>query len=188
MKISRLTILLLAVVSLMLTSCKESDDMISRRYPCRFHFYQQMHPTSIIWAAYRSPGTYVFVYTQVETSKGVSYRYVYVQSCDASTPLERNRIETQIESNVPYMLGASNEVGLIIGCTNFNGPVAYDRCCPNCTGIYPLAWAENKQRVTCPSCKRVYDLETGAISSGGEGDALMRYLISSDDVRLNVTN
>ena len=80
MKISRLTILLLAVVSLMLTSCKESDDMISRRYPCRFHFYQQMHPTSMIWAAYRSPGTYVFVYTQVETSKGVSYRYVYVQS------------------------------------------------------------------------------------------------------------
>lgn len=178
----------LLLLLLLLTACTNENDLISRRYPCRFHFYFQIHPTSMLMAAYRSPGTYVFTYSTVETEKGVSYRYVYVQSNNPDMPLERNRIETQIESNVPYLLGASNEVGLIVGCTNFNGPVAYDRVCPNCAGTYPLTWNGNKQQVVCGSCKRVYDLETGAVTEGSEGSPLMRYMVSIDDVRLSVMN
>ncbi len=181
-------LLIIVAAMALLSSCSKENDFISRRYPCRFHFYQQMHPTSLLFAAYRSPGTYVFVYTKMEVIKGISYRYVYVQSSSSSTPVERNRIETQVESNVPYLLGASNDVGLIIGCTNFNGPVAYDRTCPNCTGTYPLIWAESKTQVTCASCHRNYDLETGAISAGADGDPLMRYIVSLDNVRLNVSN
>jgi len=132
----------------------------------------------------------VFVWTKIEVDvkKGTSYRYVYVQSNDGKTPTESNLINTQIEANVPYMLGASNEMGLIVGCTNFNGPVAYDRICPNCVGVYPLQWTGNRQQVLCNNCKRVYDLETAAITSGAEGDPLMRYMVSLDNLRLTVSN
>lgn len=181
--------LIAMVVLTALTACKENET-ISRRYPCRFHFYREMHPTSLMFSAYSSPGTYVFVWTKIEVDvkKGTSYRYVYVQSNDGKTPTESNLINTQIESNVPYMLGASNEMGLIVGCTNFNGPVAYDRICPNCVGVYPLQWTGNRQQVLCNNCKRVYDLETAAITSGAEGDPLMRYMVSLDNLRLTVSN
>lgn len=184
--LSGLSILLVSLLMLF-ASCKENDT-ISHRYPCRFHFYKELHPTSLIFSAYNSPGTYVFVYSKVEIDGTRSSRFVYVESSSNKVPVERNRMETQIENNVPYVLGANNEIGLIIGCTNFSGPVAYDRICPNCTGIYPLVWAGNGQRVSCNSCKRVYELETGAISSGSDGEPLMRYVISLDNVRLNVTN
>ena len=185
---------LLSLVALLMTmlttSCKE-DDVVSHRYPCRFYFYYQMHPTSLVFSAYRSPGNYVYVYQKMENDpeRGVVFRYICVQSNDGKTPLERNRIETQVESNVPYVLGANNEIGLIIGCTNFNGPVAYDRICPNCTGYFPLTWvATNRQRVECSNCKRVYELATGAIVEGNGGDALLRYKVSLDEVRLSVGN
>ena len=175
------------MVSLVLTSCEKDND-ISRKYPCRFHFYREMHPTSLIFSSYQSPGAYVYVYTKIVREATGSVRYVYAQSNDGKTPLEYNRIATQVEANVPYLLGANNDIGLIIGCTNFSGPVAYDRICPNCTGYMPLIWAANPQQVTCNNCKRVYDLETRAIVSGAGGSPLMRYLTSLDDKRLNVTN
>lgn len=187
---TRIGTLLLLALSLLSVSCTKDNSTISRRYPCRFHFYVQMHPTSMLLSAYKSPGTYVFTYSKVELDreKGVSYRYVNVLTNNPDTPEERNRIETQIENNVPYMMGASNEVGLIVGRTNFSGPVAYDRACPTCTGIYPLTWNGKKPQVVCNSCKRVYDLETGAIVEGAEGEPLMRYLVSMDDVKLTVQN
>ena len=180
--------LLLFLSIFLLNACSKDDDPISRRYPCRFFFYVQQHPNSIIFSAYRSSGMFVYVYSKVEMEKGISYRYVYAQSNGANSEIERNRIETQIESNVPYMLGANNEIGLIIGCTNFNGPVAYDRICPNCSMLQPLRWHANRQQVQCPVCQRVYELETGAISSGSDGDALLRYNISLDGTRLSVGN
>ncbi len=190
LRISWIRALFLLALPLLVASCTKENSMISRRYPCRFHFYFQMHPSSMLMAAYNSPGTYVFTYSKVEMDRerGASYRYVYVVTNNPDTPEERNRIETQIESNVPYMMGASNEVGLIVGRTNFNGPVAYDRACPTCTGVYPLAWNGRKAQVVCNNCKRVYDLETGAIVEGAEGEPLMRYMVSVDDVKLTVMN
>lgn len=181
-------LLLTSCIAALFFSCKE-DDPISRRYPCRFTFYRQPHPTSIIFTACQSPGTYVYVYTTVEKEGDHSYRFVNALSNDGKTPTERNRIETQVETNIPYMLGASNEIGLIVGLTNFNGLTAFDRVCPNCSGLQPLAWAKsNKQRVNCSKCNRTYELETGNIVEGADGDALLRYGISIDDVRLNVGN
>ncbi len=181
---------LLLCVLMTFTSCTKENNMISDRYRCIFHFYRQIYPTSMLFAAYSSPGTYVGVYTKMEMDKdkGVTYRYVYVESNSKNTPVERNRIEAQVALNVPYQLGASNEIGLIVGCTNFNGPVAYDRTCPNCIGTYPLSWVDARQQVTCKNCNRIYELETAAIISGADGDPLMRYMVSMDDVRLNVWN
>jgi len=60
--------------------------------------------------------------------------------------------------------------------------------CPNCSMLQPLRWHANRQQVQCPACQRVYELETGAISSGADGDALLRYNISLDGTRLSVGN
>lgn len=172
---------------MMPSSCKKEDDVISRRYPCRFQFYAEQHPTSIIFSACKSPGSYVYIYTKV-LANGV--RHVYAQSNDEKTPTEDNIISTDKELNyTAYLLGANNEIGLIVGCTNFNGLAAYDRTCPNCTGMRPLGWSsQNRQQVFCNACKRTYDLETGAITTGSKGDALLRYGCNFDGARLNVGN
>lgn len=176
--------LLLLVFLSCLTACKE-DDPISRRHPCRFYFYYQPHPTSLIFSAYKSAGMYVYVYTKTESN---GMRHVLVQSNDSRSTLEDNLITTDLEKMAPYSLGASNSVGLIIGCTNFSGPTAFDRTCPNCYGSQPLEWSTNRQQVTCSHCHRIYDLETSSIVEGAEGEALMRYIINFDGNRLSVTN
>jgi len=166
-----------------LSSCKE-DDPISHRYPCRFRFSVQGHETSIVFAACRSAGSYVYVYTRID-NRGV--RHVLAQSNGDKQGEEDNIIATDKENNYSaYLLGASNEIGLIVGRTNFSGLTAYDRICPNCTGYLPLTWTGNRQHVLCSNCKRTYDLETG--NSGDDGDALLRYHASFDEAVLVVGN
>lgn len=166
-------------------SCKE-DDPISHRYPCRFRFAVQGHETSIIFTACRSAGTYVYVYTRID-NHGV--RHVLAQSNSEKQSEEDNVIATDKEANYQaYMLGASNEIGLIVGRTNFSGLTAYDRICPNCSGLLPLTWTGNRQQVACDHCHRTYDLETGNIIGGSDGDALLRYRASFDESVLVVGN
>ncbi len=176
---------LLVLLTTLLWSCADVDDWISRRYPGRrFFFFHMEHPTSILFAAYKNPGMYVYAYTRVVNG----IRHVYIQSSDSSTPAEDNLITTEREKRATYIVGASSEIGLIIGCSNFNGPKAYDRCCPNCAGYQALSWAKNVQHVTCRRCNREYDLETGAIVGGSDGDILMRYGVAFDGEKLYVGN
>ena len=170
----------------LLLSCEKVDDLVSRRYPCRFLFDGQQHPTSLLLAAVKSPGTYVYVTT---TGNGqTAVRHVYVTSNDGKTPREDNIIRTDRENYSTYQLGASNDIGIFVGCTNFNGPVAYDRACPNCTSLTALDFSGNRQQVSCPKCSRSYALETGAIIEGSDGDALMRYVVSYNGTILTVGN
>lgn len=186
-KIQKILAIIFFSSLVLMSSCKKDDDMISRRYPCRFQFYADQHPTSIIITACKSPGSYVYIYTEID-SKGI--RHVYAQSNNGKTPTEDNIITTDKEvSYTAYLLGANNAIGLIVGCSNFNGLVAYDRICPNCTGMRSLAWSEeNRQHVVCHSCKRTYDLETGALVDGDDGDALLRYGCSFNGTVLSVGN
>ena len=180
----RILLFILALSALI--GCSKEDDPISRRYPCRFYFYHELHPTSVIMSAYHSAGMYVYVYTQVDQT-GV--RYVYAKSNRKDDTVESNAITTAIEKGVPYTLGANNKIGLIIGRTNFNGPTAFDRTCPNCTTNQELTWNENnRQQVECKNCGRIYDLETGSITSGADGSTLLRYAVTIDDRRLIVGN
>ncbi len=160
--------------------------MISRRYPCRFQFDGELHPTSVILSACKSPGTYVYVYTKVTNN----IRHVYALSNSKNAATEDNVIATDKEANYSaYMLGANNAIGLIVGCTNFNGVVAFDRTCPNCAALQPLAWhSTNRQRVVCNKCKRVYELETGVLVEGDAGDALLRYGCNFNGMFLSVGN
>ena len=76
--------------------------------------------------------------------------------------------------------------GFILGTSNFNGYVAWDRQCLNCIlqyggTNYPLEWTGNRQSVICNKCKRVYSLENGTITSGGQGKEdkmLMQYRVT----------
>lgn len=94
-------------------------------------------------------------------------------------------------ANYTY-LGAGNDPkdarknGFIMGLSNFSGPVAWDRQCPNCLEQYggtnyPLEWTGNRQSVICDKCKRIYSLENGTISSGGKSKSdkpLMQYRVT----------
>ena len=175
---------LLAVV--LLVSACEGDNPFSRRYACQFMMKQQTHPASLAFAAVQSPGMYVAVTTTGDGRSSV--RHVYVTSNDGKTPREDNIISTEIEKRTACILGASNNIGIFIGMTNFNGLWAYDRSCPNCTNLQTLDWTGNRQQVACPKCKRTYELETGNIIDGDAGEPLLRYFCSFDGALLHAWN
>ena len=177
--------LVLLVLLLLLCAC-EGDYPYSRRYACNFMMKQQTHPTSLVFAAVQSPGMYVTVTTSGDGR--TTLRHVYVTSNDGKTPVEDNIIRDEDEIRRLYQLGRSNETGLIIGCTNFNGPVAYDRSCPNCESLQTLDFTGNRQQVICVKCGRCYMLDTGGIVSGNNGEPLMRYDCQYNGAWLVVTN
>ena len=170
---------------LILASC-QAESPFSRKYSCQFVFSYDQHPTSLLFAAARSAGTYVYVTASGDGSS--SFRHIYVTSNDGKTPREDNVISTEIEKRTACILGASNNIGIIIGMTNFNGLWAYDRSCPNCTNLQALDWTGNRQQVACPKCKRTYDLETGSITNGEPGESLLRYLCAFDGTLLRAWN
>ena len=170
---------------MILTAC-QAEAPVSRKYNCQLVFYYDQHPTSLLFAAARSAGSYVYV---TSSGDGVSsFRHIYVTSNDGKTPREDNVISTEIEKRAACILGASNNIGIIVGMTNFNGLWAYDRACPNCSSLQAMNWTGNRQQVICPRCQRTYELETGAIISGDEGSPLMRYFCSFDGSILRAWN
>jgi len=170
----------------MLLAACDAEDPVSRKNVCRFFFSYEQHPTSLLFAAARSAGTYVAVTTAGDAR--TSFRHVYVTSNDGKTPREDNVISTDKENYGAYQLGASNDIGLIIGMTNFNGLWAYDRCCPNCMGLTALNFTGNRQQVGCSKCQRTYDLETGNIVDGDSGEHLQRYYCAFDGALLRAWN
>lgn len=166
--------ILLLCTAVVLTACN-AEEMINRDYLCRFSLDTQLHPGSNLEAAVGGVGTFVWVTYSRENGIGCFHVHSY-NSSEEETIL----LTTAEENMISYNLGAYN--GIFIGSTNFNGPWAYDRQCPNClseTGLmkYPLTWV-NKQpmKVECANCKRVYSLETGASETGGL--RLMTYYVS----------
>ena len=145
-----------------------------------------LHQTSLAFAAVKSVGMYVSITTKGDGRTAV--RHVYVTSNEKGAPTEDIIIRSDDENYRVFQLGRSNETGLIVGCTNFNGPVAYDRSCPNCESLQPLTFTGNRQQVACSACKRTYMLDTGAIISGASGDPLQLYKCQFDGVWLTVTN
>lgn len=180
-----LSLSLLLTLSLFLMSC-EGDSSISREDKCSFTFSYENHPTSQLFVAVQNPGCYAFVSTKGDGKNTV--RHVYVQSNEKNATLEDNTITTALENSLVYLLGTNNEIGLIVGCTNFNGPVAYDRTCPNCQVLRAMQWTGNRQQVVCNYCQRSYDLETGGVIQGAEGSALKRYYCAFNGNAVRVWN
>ena len=163
----------LILSSSLLTSC-DADNSISTRYPCQFIFRTIYHPGSSIETALQGAGTYTMI----------SAKKINGETIVLSTAKENY-------ANYSY-LGAGNDQkdatknGFILGTSNFNGYVAWDRQCLNCIlqyggTNYPLEWTGNRQSVICNKCKRVYSLENGTITSGGQGKEdkmLMQYRVS----------
>ncbi len=177
-----ISLLLLLIAGLFISSCENGS--IDHTTMCRFTFLYGDHPTSLIFVAAQNPGYYVFVSTRGDGKSAV--RHVSVSGNDGQE--EDNIIRTAVENNFPYVLGTNNEIGLIIGMTNFDGLRAYDRCCPNCNLQRALQWTGDKQHVKCNLCSRVYSLETGVVTDGEQGNILRRYNCSFNGESLNAWN
>lgn len=157
-----------------------AENSISNKFACRFIFLTQNHAGNTLEVALTGYGTYTFV--------SASYRngvwHILSTPNDGKNKTEDIAITSAVEKQYASYanLGANN--GIVIGHTNFSGLVAYDRQCPNCINQYggtnyPLQWnTQNRQQVTCSKCHRTYELETGVVVDGAEGDRLMQYPIS----------
>ena len=180
---------ILALTGLCLASCG-AENSISRRYPCQFIFKTINHPGTSIETALNNQGTYAFVSTK--QVKGVWHIYSILN--DGKNKVDDYTLSTLTENYANYSyIGAGNDTkdatknGFILGLTNFNGPIAWDRQCPNCITQYgstnfPLEWTGNRQSVVCKKCNRTYALETGAITDGNKGDALMKYNVTYNGI------
>lgn len=175
-----------------LTSCN-ADNSISTRYPCQFIFRTIYHPGSTIENALQGAGTY----TMVSAKKVNGAWNLYSTPNDGKNKTETIVLSTAKENYANYnYLGAGNDPkdaknnGFIMGLSNFNGYVAWDRQCLNCIlqyggTNYPLEWTGNRQSVICNKCKRVYSLENGTVTSGGktkEDKPLMQYRVTYSGV------
>ncbi len=180
------SLMCLLATALLTVGCKNEDSSISREDRCSFTFSYEDHRTSTLFVAVQNPGCYVFVSTKGDGKNTV--RHVYVVSNEEGAEVEDNIIRTAPENNLEYRLGANNEIGLIVGCTNFNGLCGYDRTCPNCTVLRALQWTGNRQKVTCKECKRTYDLETAAVIEGAGGSPLKRYYCAFNGIAVRVWN
>lgn len=178
----------LILSSSLLASC-DADNSISTRYPCQFIFRTIYHPGSSIETALKGAGTY----TMISAKKVNGAWNIYSTINDGKNHTETIVLSTAKENYANYShLGAGNDLkdatknGFILGTTNFNGHVAWDRQCLNCIlqyggTNYPLEWTGNRQSVICNKCKRVYSLENGTITSGGQGKEdkmLMQYRVT----------
>ncbi len=175
------------IAMLLLCSC-DAENTISTQYLCQFIFRTQYHLDCSIVTALSGAGTY----TMVSAKRVNGVWNIYSTLNDGRNHTETIILSTAKENyaNYSHMGAGSNTTdatknGFILGTTNFNGYVAWDRQCPNCIQQYggtnyPLEWAGNRQSVVCNKCKRVYNLENGTITSGGQGKndkALMRYRV-----------
>ena len=175
------------IAMLLLCSC-DAENTISTQYLCQFIFRTQYHLDCSIVTALSGAGTY----TMVSAKRVNGVWNIYSTLNDGRNHTETIILSTAKENyaNYSHMGAGSNTTdatknGFILGTTNFNGYAAWDRQCPNRIlqyggTNYPLEWTGNRQSVVCNKCKRVYNLENGTITSGGQGKndkALMRYRV-----------
>lgn len=171
-------------VVFILAAC-EAENRISTRFPCNFYFNPHLHPGTSIETALNNAGNYTFI-----SVKNNGFWHIYSTLNDGRNITEDIRISTDQTEGwdnriKTYALGANN--GIIIGRSNFQGLVAWDRQCPNCItqygGVnYPLELNGIRQSVMCKKCKRTYSLETGTITEGAKGAPLMGYGISYNGI------
>lgn len=180
--------LLLTATIMTLVAC-HAEENISHKYLCRFAFTYGLHPTSKLVTAVNNPGYFV----SVSMGRQNGIQHVYVSPADG-TGNEDIALTTEPENIISYELGAYN--GIIVGATNFSGPVAYDRQCPNCLEDYgklgfPLTWVEKRPLfVECKKCGRTYSLETGALENkkNNSEEGLLRYKVVVNAKQIVVSN
>ena len=177
-----------ALIVVFLFAC-HAEENVSHDYLCRFAFTHVLHPTSKLVTAVNNPGYFV----SVSMGRINGIYHVYVSPADG-TGDEDIALTTEPENMITYELGANN--GIIVGSTNFAGPVGYDKQCPNCLKQYgnvgyPLTWVAKKALfVECKKCGRTYSLETGALENKKSNSevGLMRYSARVNARQIVVSN
>lgn len=178
---------LVAVTAVLsLCACDKAEEEYSRDYPCAFAFNTQLHATSMLARVLDNPGSFVRV--DVRMTQGIHRLTI---SSNNGTDKEEIPITTDRENYRIGNVGAANSI--IVGCSVFNGPCAYDSQCPNCivtgggTGTsIMLTWTNGGQAVTCGKCKRNYELNYDGRPT--DGRPLMRYRVGFNGSEITVHN
>lgn len=126
---------------------------------------------------------YSNIFVQIKTTvKNGAKLFVFT----ASDATSSERALTAIDLRRTLVLGLNN--GIIVGWGTLSQPLtfyAFDNECPNCfdPNVYPLTSHPltfmSGNRVTCKTCRRIYDLNNGGvIAEGDSGKKLTRYRAS----------
>ena len=120
---------IVGLLVVLLAGC--ASDPISRRYPCRFKFYTQWHPTSMVVSALSGYNEFVRVSVGVQGGGGA----YLVNVVDRQGHTESNRLTNDLENYAfasGIYMGAGGSMGaVLLGRTNFNGYVSWDAMCHN---------------------------------------------------------
>lgn len=179
---------LLLMLCVVLCGC-DAEQQFGSPYACNFIYYTSYHTASSLTLAMGNPGQFVIV--EQQTVNGG----VHLLFTNQSGTTEDLLLATEKEKRLSYgSMGANRR--LIIGCSNFNGPKAYDGHCSNCLrnlgGInYPLTWADNGRKLECKKCGRLYDPNTEGqpVDNAQKGDRnLYQYAIILNNELLHVFN
>ena len=167
---------------LLFFSCSEVETRYARM-PARL-VVQNTNTIPQLNAALGNPGEYCTI-----ELRGNSYRFTNLAGAS-----EVNR--TAMANYQNTYLGLS---GLIVGLPTIPEPgedvqhvVCYDLSCPNCYEQYSITKSlrlKDGGRATCPTCSRIYDLNTqGIVADGDPGQSLYRYRVTYVPYTLQVNN
>lgn len=184
-----LTLLICGVSNTFFSSCTADGNEFANHL-CYFTFDTSIHNTSIIKTCVNPMSSGMFCMAWQDSWGGI--RYIKAQlndgkTCDLDNDGKGNPITTEKEARQSCIMGVSN--GLIIGCSTGYQLYAFDRLCPMCYNDgfnKPLQWGSDGWHVTCPRCKRSYNLNNGGF--GETEGKLMRYRASYTGAMLIVSN
>lgn len=191
MRRSHLNKLFGTIVTAMLLSACEADNMYSSSY-CNFVFYANLYPTSALTRAIGGTGGDFCIVKAVFESGAYHLKLTPNRGTYADTDLDLTMNTAITGERISY--GAMGyKQGLIIGRSAFGQLRAYDLQCPNCDNNHELQWADHATELVCNKCSRIYNIDGdyGYVKSGPKGTALTQYrnvAYNQQDGRLVVRN
>lgn len=178
--------LLLLPVALLMVACSKSEERFSTTYPCHLVFDTSLYRADCkLTQCLSNPGMFVMV----KKSVGANGAYALELAANDGEPVQKVYATTEKQKAGIGTLGASDCI--IVGCTNFNGLVAFDRQCPKCVeekgaASYPLEFQDRGQTLKCSSCGASYGLQYDG--GGDNGYTLYRYKVRWDGMVLSISN
>ncbi len=170
------------LMAVLIVACSATENTYSTM-PAYF-VYQNTNTVPQLNAALGNPGEFCTIELRGQ--------YYVFTNLTGSTQTNR----TALSNYQKTYLGLS---GLIVGLPVIPAPgedaqhvVCFDLACPNCYDTYAITKSMRLHEgglAQCPSCQRIYDLNTqGIINDGEPGQSLYRYRVTYIPYTLQVNN
>ena len=190
MKRPLLSCCLTALLLSLPVGCAKEENTYSNDYRVLFRFYSVYHPTSVLSRSVGNPGLFCLVKSDVR--QGVTHLLVTSNDMKTTEDLPIT-VEVERRTIAAAYMGAGN--ALFIGCSQFDGPKAYDGQCPVCLrdkggSQHPLKFVADGQTVECTQCGRHYNLKAEGAPSDDlpDGKNLLQYRIMNTAEYIEVHN